>query len=165
MTENGNPRGKHVAGAFVFMLLGVFALFAAFMVLMSAQFYRGIVDDAEAHGNSRVLTNYIINTVRGNDSADSVFVDNVNGTDVLVFVWSAEDSGYQTMVYCYEGSLREYFCARNEVPELSYGEIICPAQSFDVSLEGNLLSIEAADADGEKRLMHIALRCGQGVAE
>ena len=161
-----NDRRNHpIAGAFVFMLLGMFALFAAFMVLLSAQFYRGIVDEADIHANDRVLSNYMMNTVRGSDAADSVYVENIDGIDVLVFVWTAFDDGYQTMVYYYEGSIREYFCERGEALEPDYGEVICRAQSFVPSLEDGMLTVEVTGVDGTVQTMHMALRCGREVAE
>jgi len=160
-----SARSHPIAGAFVFLLLGVFALFSAFMVLLSAQFYRGIVEETDIHGNNRVLANYVINSVHGNDAAESIYVDKIGDIPVLAFIWSAEDDGYQTLVYCYEGSLMEYFGARNEEPDLSYGEVICPAQSFVPSISGQLLEIEIAGTDGEKQTLHIALHTRQEVSE
>lgn len=160
-----NNHNRPIACAVVFMLLGVFALFAAFIVLLSAQFYRGIVEESYVRENDRVLASYVMNTVRGNDAADSVYVENVDGIDVLVFVCNAFDDGYQTMVYCYEGNICEYFCERGKKLEPEYGEVICHAQAFVPKLEGSMLVVEITDIDGSVQKLHMALRCGREIAE
>ena len=48
-----------ISGAFVFMLLGIFAIFSTVMVLLSAKAYRGVVDKAAMHNSMRVASSYI----------------------------------------------------------------------------------------------------------
>ena len=162
---NAEKQNHPIAGVFVFTLLGLFALFAAFIVLLSAQFYRGMVDEVHARENDRVLVNYVMNTVRGNDVADSVYVESIDGIDVLIFEWNSFGDGYQTMVYYHAESIREYFCERGAALRPDYGEVICSAQSFLPTLEGNMLTVEVTDSDGSVQTMYMALRCGREEAE
>ncbi len=161
----GAARGHSISGAFVFLLLGVFAVFTTFMVLLGAQFYRSIVDETDAHAEERVITNYVLNTVRGNDSSDSISVKNIDGIDVLTFTWRIDGETYETMVYCYDGSIREYFAESEDDFRADYGEVICSAQSFEAEINGQLLTVEVVDAEGALHVMNMALRCNQEVAE
>ena len=43
-----------VSGLFVFLLLGVFAVFSTVMVLLGVKAYRGAVERTEAHNASRI---------------------------------------------------------------------------------------------------------------
>lgn len=156
--EGVRARGHVVSGAFVFLLLGVFAVFSTLMVLLSAQFYRATVAQTRAHNQQRVLCSYLMNVVRGNDAADAVRVEKIDGLDVLAFGCDVGDARYETRVYCYDGYLRELFTDAEREFEPGYGERICEAQSFAPSLGADgLLELRAADGAGEEHVLHVAL--------
>ena len=77
---NGS-RGRAISGAFVFLLLGVFAVFATVLVMLGARAYQSTVDRTEAHSTARVLESYIINAVRTDDAAGAVSVNDEKVTD------------------------------------------------------------------------------------
>ena len=55
-------KGNHshpIAGVFVFLLLGLFAVFSTLMVLTGAKAYRGTVDRSDAHNRARIASSYI----------------------------------------------------------------------------------------------------------
>ena len=56
-----------ISGVFVFMLLGIFAVFSTVMVLLSAKAYRGVVDKAAMHNSVRVASSYIRTMLRSDD--------------------------------------------------------------------------------------------------
>lgn len=157
----GGARRHVISGAFVFLLLGVFAVFATLMVALGAQLYRDVVSDADAHNDRRILMSYVTNVVRGSDGADRICVETMDGVDVLTL----RSGRFETRIYCYEGALREMFTAAGEpfVPE--YGEVICAAAGFEPRLEGNLLEMTVTDAKGEAQSLHVALRTDQEGAQ
>lgn len=154
-------RSHAISQAFVFLLLGVFAVFSTVMVLLSAQMYRGTVEQSEQHNAQRVLFSYVNNVVRSNDSADAVSVDRRAEIDMLVFGWDIDGERYETMVYCHDGWLRELFTSAEQEFEPGYGEPICQAQGFVPTLDGNLIRIQMTDGAGAEDTLHIALRCSQ----
>ena len=158
----GTAREHSVSGAFVFLLLGVFAVFATVLVLLSAQLYRGTVDQTQDHNGQRVLNSYLMNVVRGNDAANSVYVTRLQDIETLCFAMDAEDGRYMTYVYCWDGSLRELFLEAGEEFEPEYGEIICPAQAFHPELEGQRLTMRLTDGMGRERTLTAALVCAAG---
>ena len=153
-------REHSVSGAFVFLLLGVFAVFSTLLVLLSAQLYRVTVDQTREHNDQRVLGNYLLNVVRGNDAANAVRVQRFGEVDALCLDLHADGETYVTYVYCYNGALRELFASAQEPFDPEYGEIICPAQSFRPSQSGGLLRLDCVDGTGRERNLCAALYCG-----
>lgn len=161
---NGNQSAvKHshtISQAFVFLLLAVFAVMSTLMVLFSAQLYRGIVARTEQAGENRVLTSYLVNVTRGNDAAGAVHTDQRGGVDVLVFDWRDGESHYETLVYQYDGYLRELFADAKQPFDPEYGDEICPARAFTPEIRDGLLQMTVTDANGEESVIHMALRSG-----
>jgi len=156
----GMERRRHgISGTFVFLLLGIFAVFSTLLVLLGAQLYRGIVDQGAQNNARRVLYSYVMNAVRGNDASGSVRLAEYDGMDMLVFCMDAGEEAYETRIYCHDGALRELFASVDSEFEPDYGEVICPAQAFEARLQGNLLEMRITDAQGESGTVHVALRC------
>lgn len=157
--EGVRARGHVISGAFVFLLLGVFAVFSTLMVLLSAQFYRATVEQTDLHNQQRVLCSYLMNVVRASDAEDAVRVTEVGGLEVLALGYDADGARYETYVYCLDGYLRELFAGAEDEFEPEYGEKICRAQSFSPRLgENGLLELRAVDGVGEEHVLHVALR-------
>lgn len=162
--ENGVANRHTIAQAFVFLLLGVFAVLSTLMVLLSAQMYREAVARTEQHCERRILSSYVANVVRGSDEADMVSVEKRAGLDVLVLRTDIDGAGYETLVYCYDGALRELFAEATDEFDPDYGEIICDAQAFVPEISNELLRIGLVDANGSESEVCIALRTGQEAA-
>lgn len=159
MNRKMTMKSHVISQAFVFLLLGMFAVFSTLMVLLGAQLYRGIVDQTELHNSRRVLYSYVNNAVRGNNAADLIRTEQIDGVDALVFDWFVDDEHYETRVYCYEGMLRELFSEAGQAFEPDYGEIICHARAFRPEINGKLLKLHIEDAGGHTRTLHMALTC------
>lgn len=163
MNEN-RAAVKHshtISQAFVFLLLGVFAVMSTLMVLFSVQLYRGIVSQTEASSESRVLTSYLVNVARGNDALNQVHIDAREGVDVLVFDWLDGEDRYETLVYQHDGYLCELFADADQPFDPEFGEKICPAQGFIPEIKDGMLQMTVTDANGGESVIHLALRSGQ----
>lgn len=168
-------RTHSISGAFVFLLLGIFAVFALLIALLSARFYRATVVDSEVHSVQRAAANYLMNTLRAADQQGAVSVQD----GMLVINWPAEEaeadsddweeadpedeeyeaSSYQTRIYCHDGSLRELlYTGESFDPE--DGEIICAMESFVPALQDQMLTISYQDGE-RSRTLHIRLYCGE----
>ena len=72
--------GSHaISGVFVFLLLGLFAIFAVVMVLLGAGTYSRTTESAEAHNEQRVAPSYIRTMIRGHDEAGGVQTERLSG--------------------------------------------------------------------------------------
>jgi len=155
------PRRHTISQVFIFVLLGVFAVMSTFMVLLSAQLYRGIVNQSERSSERRILTSYVANAVRGSDCADAVYTDQRAGVNMLVLSRDVDGETYETLIYCHDGKLCELFTAADQEFEPGYGEEICSAQAFEARISGGLLQIAMTDGAGSDAAIEIALRCSQ----
>lgn len=159
----GKRRGvQHgMQGVFVFVLLGLFAVMSTLMVLLGAQMYRNTVDHSTRNNEDRVLSAYVRSMVRAEDAAGAVEIEDNGGIRTLTLYETAEDDGYVTMLYCYDGQLYEWYTSRGREFNPQSGTAICGAQSFEPRLEGDLLTVEMTDARGEAQTVQVALRCAQ----
>ncbi len=159
MKKSFIPQRHVVSGAFVFLLLGIFAIFSTVLVLLSAQAYRNVVDLSDLHNDTRILTAHIRNSLRADDAKDTVGTSNLSGTPVLTITTRYDDEEYIKYLYVLNGALRELFISSAQDFDPEDGDIICSAAAFVPKLENGLFTADIIDASGRSFTMHMALRC------
>ena len=87
-----------ISGVFVFLLLGIFAIFSTIMVVMGAKAYRGMVEKADVHNSIRVASSYIRTMLRSNDEAGVLRVEDVDGVQTITMENDYGDI-YVTRIY------------------------------------------------------------------
>lgn len=148
-----------IAGVFVFLLLGVFAVMSMLLVLESAQAYRVIVDATARHNNQRIMRAYVRNALSAEDNEGLVQVCEFDGIQALVISEPPdEDDTYVKYIYCYDGALRELYVSTSYGFKPESGEEICEAQRCEMDLDGQLLRVTTTDMDGNVYNESIALR-------
>lgn len=157
---NSYTKGQHsMQGAFIFVLLGLFALMSTLMVLLGAQMYRATVDHSQQNNQNRVLSAYVRSMVRAQDSEGTIDIESLDGTPVLCMREGEGDDAFITRLYQHEGKLYELFTrARNEFA-LGDGTPICDAGSFDATLENQLLTVKMTNGLGEPCEVRVAMHC------
>lgn len=156
--ELSGERGHAIAGTFVFLLLGVFAVFSTMLVLVGAQAYRALTESAERHNDERVLHAYVLNAVRADDAAGSLEVTQEGGMPVLRVAYDVDGEVYVKRMYCYDGALRELFVSEDYEFDPAEGETICAAQSMQAQIDGGLLTVTLTGEDGGVVCARAALR-------
>ena len=90
-------------------LAGLFALLAMGVTLMGTGVYRAVVDDASTNSVQRTALSYVVNQIRRAD-AGGVAVGTFGDGDALRLIETGVDgSVYVTLIYCFEGALRELY--------------------------------------------------------
>ena len=153
--------GHAISGAFVFLLLGVFAVFSTLLVLLCAQAYRNTVDQTGLHGEARIMQAFVRNTLRAEDAAGAIGVQDENGVTALTITESYGGDEYIRYIYCYDGVLRDLFIAASSEFRPEAGEEICAAADFRAVLEDGLLKAELTGTDGTLYTASIAQRSAQ----
>ena len=161
MSKRSKSISHSMQGVFVFVLLGLFALMSTLMVLLGAQMYRGTVDRSVKNNDYRVLSAYVRSMVRAEDGAGAVTVEERDGSPVVAMREVIDDEEYVTWIYQYEGQLYELFTDLEEDFDPEAGTAICAANSFEASMEGDLLTVRMTDGAGEPCTVQVALRCPQ----
>ena len=159
--------GKHrkvqhsMQGVFVFVLLGLFAVMSTLMVLLGAQMYRNTVDHSTANNEDRVLSAYVRSMIRAEDTSGAMEIGEYNGVKALAMREDLDGETYVTWLYLYEGQLRELFTDVGYGFNPDSGVVVAPANSFEPSLEGGLLTVRMTDDKDRDCTVRVALRCPQ----
>ena len=125
-----------------FLALAVFALFALCLfgvLLTGAKVYRNLVDQGSRSYADRTAAMYLSTRVR---QSGGITVEDFDGCTALVSREEIDGRTYVTRVYCYDGYLRELFCAENAALSAEDGEIVLEAERFSVQRERNTLLVE-----------------------
>ena len=140
-----------ISGVFVFLLLGIFAIFSTIMVVMGAKAYRGMVEKADVHNSIRVASSYIRTMLRSNDETGVLRVEDVNGIQTITMENDYGDI-YVTRIYLYDGKLREWF-ALAEIPfEPANGETVCSLDTMQAELKDGLLHVVISEHGKEMEI-------------
>lgn len=149
----------------IFLLLGTFAVASTFLVLLGARSYKITAENSKAHNEARILTSYARMTVRCEDKADSVRTETIDGIPVLEVVSTWDFETYIKYIYCYDGGMYELFTGADTAFEPENGERICSALKFEPVIEGQLLTIDLEDINGNAQTVYLALHTPQNAEE
>ena len=140
-----------ISGVFVFLLLGIFAIFSTIMVVMGAKAYRGMVEKADVHNSIRVASSYIRTMLRSNDEAGVLRVEDVDGVQTITMENDYGDI-YVTRIYIYDGKLREWFALADIPFEPANGETVCSLDTMQAELKDGLLHVVVSEHGTEMEI-------------
>ena len=127
------------------LLILLFSVLSLMLVLSGAGVYKNTVENTRYNNQVRATLSYVSNKVRSADSS-TIRIEQRNNISVLLFTESIED---ETMIYVYDGSLREMFSRQGRTFHPENGTEIVPISSFEAKLENHLLSLRMED-DNQK---------------
>lgn len=145
---------------FTLSLFLVFTLSMTMLMAIGAGVYQRISSYSELNYEERVCTSYIVNKVRSCDSADMVTVEEREGIPVLVLTEDFGGTLCETLIYCYEGTVRELFVKKDNPLTLDAGLEIYEALGARFELDDTLLKIEV-DTEQGLQTQYAALRSGE----
>ena len=123
-------------------LAGLFLLVCSFLALSAGQVFQRIDTDSASHDTVRILRGYLTNQVRRHDTDGSISVRPFGDGDALYLM----EGDYATVVYCHEGNLMELFADPAFEAEPQFGDIVAPATSLALTIDGGLTAaITTAD--------------------
>jgi len=151
---------------FVFLLIGMYALFSLLLVLIGAGVYQRITDAADLNAQMRTSLTYVAGKVRAGDEAGNVAVEQVDGAPVLVLAHRHEDEMLLTRIFFLPdgggggGALYELTApADEEEPlELTMGERISEVAAFHARMVGGGLELSVTMPGGAEHSMYLHLR-------
>lgn len=124
-----------------FLALTVFTVFAVCVLLVllyGAESYGQLVRRGEETFQRRTAIGYITTRIR---QAESVSVTDLEGCDALAFHEKSDGMSFVTYVYCYDGYLRELYCAETTAFSPNAGERIVEAEKLHLFAENGLLTV------------------------
>lgn len=149
----------HMDGLLALLLFGVFAACVLAVLLTGAGAYRRLTQRDQAVYNDRTCRQYLETRVRQADAEGCVRVEDFDGAETLVL---ADQYGYETRVYAYNGWLMELYAAPGSGLSPEDGEKVMELEGMSPSLEGGMLRISITNTDGTELLSCLSLRSGEG---
>lgn len=147
-------------GMLIFLIYGMFALFSLFLVVIGANVYRDVVTVGDENTAVRATFSYVANKVRmnGGDPGE-VRLEQREGVSVLVLPRTVGTEEYETLIYCYDGVLKEYFGKAGQDFAPGAGEKIVNVREFVLEEDGpGMLCLSALEEDGTRRSMHLNIQ-------
>ena len=146
-----------IAGVFVFLLLGIFAVFSTVMVLLGARAYKSTSERTTNHNDIRIASAYMRSMVRSGDETDSVLLEDIDGIQVIALRNIYDGDAYTTRLYAYGGMLRELFTEADIEFEPENGEPVCSADALTAEMLDGILKVGIQNGDTWTQV-NIALR-------
>lgn len=138
----------------IFLVYGTFALFSLFLVVIGSKIYREVIISAKDNTSMRSSFIYVSNKIRMG-TGNTVSLEEREGISVLVL--GEDGSEYETLIYFYDGCLREYYGLSGEEFELKAGEKIIEARAFIMEeVQPGLLRLEMIDENGNNFNMNMS---------
>ena len=102
--------GKNkVDTVFVLIIFSIFALSVLMVLMLGAGIYKNMTDITGDGLNDRTLLSYIWTKIKNSDREGSVNVGEFNGISALFFDEEISGARYRTIIYQYDGWVRELF--------------------------------------------------------
>lgn len=151
--------GSHtIAGAFVFLLLGIFALFSVILVLLSAGAYNRVTEASERNNQARIAPSYLRTMVRGHDVTDGIRTEHLAGIlrededsgetsveQVALDALVLDDEAAITRLFVYDGWLYECSEPKDEEPEEEIPADVCLGSCMSPVTEADEMVTELKD--------------------
>lgn len=146
--------------AAVFALCGLFAVLAVGLAALSGGVYRAAALDSDQNYVRRTALSYLVNQVRRADAGGGVAVGSFGGADALALTEEVDGTPYVTVLYCYDGELRELYAEAGSGLGPGDGIPVLELQALELEAEDGLLTITVTAPDGETAAASLAPRCG-----
>lgn len=154
---------KKIDMVFVFALITLFAATTFVLILIGAKQYRFVTNTMTTNHEERIISSYLAEKIRQNDTANAIKVCDLKGVSALAISSAEEDTTYITYIYFHEGALRELVVTENSVFSLSSGQAIIDIQDFKITAPNNhLLCADIIDTTGTGHTLYLPIHCGLG---
>lgn len=161
MQEKRSLTSHSMPSAFIFLLIGLFAIASVTLMLIGTRVYYRVTDAAAQNSEAQIALSYLCNKIRTYDEAGNVQLAERDGLPVLCLYETIDDEPYETAIYTWDGAIRERFASANEAFDPEDSQKLANAQSLKFTLlSPNLLQATIVMPGGEARTLRIALRAG-----
>lgn len=158
---NPSKSGRSLRTALVVVLCALFFVLAMGITLLGSSVYRGVVSASDRNYTQRTALSYLINQVR---RAWSVDVGSFEFCPALDLGGTGAESDYHTVLYVYDGQLRELYAQRDSGLTPADGTAILPLSDLELELEDGLITLTVTAEDGKSYSASVAPRLGAETA-
>ena len=135
-------KGPKIDTVFVLLTFCVFAAAVLVVLMFSAKTYKNMTDLSREGYNDQTGLSYIWSRVKNEDEAGRIYVSDFEGQPALCFNQVYNNVPYRTMIYAYNGWIRELFCQANMEFYPEDGVPVIEANTFSIEqLENGLIKV------------------------
>lgn len=153
---------KRQSGAGTLAALALTCVFGATLLLSlaaGASVYRRVADRVEQSAEGRVSLSYITAKIHGFDAAGLVEAGSYGDGDAVFLYEDFDGLTYETILYVYDGYLREMLCEKGWEQDPEFGEEITEMQGLAVTEAApGLLRLTLTGPDGGAQTADVFLR-------
>lgn len=142
------------------ILTCMFAVCVFLALAAGAGIYKNISAVMDGQFGAQTAVSYAATKLRHYDAAGCVSLGKLEDTDALILSEEIDGEEYLTYLYCWDGYLRELYCAADAGLLPGDGQQIIAAEEFRFRQEGEMLYLSAA-AGGHSAAQGIYLPCGE----
>ena len=155
-------RSALVSAGSTIIIIAFFAIAALVLLSAGTREYERIVLAANENFELRTSISFVATKIRQFDSAGSVSVEKIDGTDVLVLREEIDGDIYDTMVYYRNGYLCELMQAEGYgEADLDFGFEAIEIDSFSITGDGRSITLTAGNAGGNSETLTVYLRSSE----
>ena len=143
----------------ILFIVGVFAVASLFLMNIGVGVYRNVVTANNDNFKLRTSLSYVATKIRQTDESGCVYMKKQDGVDLLVLEDEYDGELFQTLIYYYDGYLREHFMEKDGDFRLDYGLETFEIAKFEMEMaEENLFRMKASNLSGDSEEFSICLR-------
>ena len=113
-------------------ILCTFVIGSLVLINIGVHVYKNIVENNGENFHLRASLSYVATKVRQCDQKDCISVIEQEGIPILVLKENLKSGTYRTMIYCYEGKLRELFQEESMEYKLADGLEVMELNAFGI---------------------------------
>jgi len=163
MLKLDNRRTNKIDSIFVIAVFTVFAITAFLLILIGAKQYKHTANSMDANYESRTISSYLTEKIRQNDSADTISICELEGTQAPALETIENEIPYVTYIYYYTEALREIMVTEASVFSLEAGqEIIKTGGFYPEYKEDDLLKVKITTTEGNTIQLFLTLHSNTG---
>lgn len=134
---------------FVLVLFSLFIVMCVILINLGSSVYGNISDRHEINNEKRTTLSYVVNKIRSS-SLENVYIEEKDGTKVLIIDNAGTANEYQTLIFCKSGYLKEATIMKGDEYNLSFGSNLLEINGFDVEVNENLVTLKIVDKDNDE---------------
>lgn len=144
------------------LLLLLLFCFCAFMVtLEGAGIYEQTTAGFQKNYTVRTACTYLQEKIRECGDASRVEVKEMDGRQVLILSDFYGEEMYASYIYLDQGTLKELFIKKEEIPDLDAGQELMPLDSFEIDRASDHLFRFRVTYDGQEETTWVSLGSGE----
>ncbi|WP_295582340.1 DUF4860 domain-containing protein [uncultured Oscillibacter sp.] len=152
--------GRGLSFPLELLLCTLFLVSAVLLALFSSRLYRETTAGAQCNYTQRTVLSYLVNQVRRSDAAGGVSVGRFGEADALFL----REEGYVTILYCWDGQLRELYTEEGLTFAPADGMALLPLADLAMDVrpqgDGQVLELTGTAPEGERWSVALSPRCG-----